>query len=158
MSVQSYVERAPARALAELVRTVWIQRIDAEPYVQRNLPTGGVELHCPIGSTPRLVGPLTAASSEVLPPGTTMIGVRFRPGVAAPVLGPPACQLVDLTLGLDELWGRAAVTLGERLSGAPSLDAALSTLQDFLVARRARRLARSARNTGGPAADAMAGR
>jgi hypothetical protein len=53
---QSYVERLPVPALVDLVRVVWIQRIGAEPYPQRNLPTGGVELHCPMGSLPRLVG------------------------------------------------------------------------------------------------------
>ena len=124
-------------ALGDLVRAVWIQRIGAEPYLQRNLPTGGIELHCPIGSLPRLVGPLTGPSVEVLAPGTTVIGVRFRPGVAAPMLGLPASELVDLTLLLDEVWGPAAVVLGELLSGARSPEVALFVLQEELVGRRA---------------------
>jgi AraC-like DNA-binding protein len=41
---QSYVERVPTPALAARVRTVWVQRTGARPYLQRNLPTGGVEL------------------------------------------------------------------------------------------------------------------
>lgn len=123
--------------LADLVRVVWVQRIGAEPYVQRNLPTGGVELQCPIGSLPRLVGPLTGPCVEVLGPGTTVIGVRFRPGAAAPVLGLPACELVDATLRLDTIWGPAAVVLGERLCEARSPAAALNVLQEFLLGRRA---------------------
>lgn len=84
--VQSYVERPPVPALGDLVRVVWIQRIGAQPYLQRNLPTGGVGLYCAIGSLPRLTGPLTGPSVEVLAPGTTVIGVRVpsrRRGAAA---------------------------------------------------------------------------
>jgi AraC-like DNA-binding protein len=135
--VQSYIERPPVPALRDLVRVVWIQRIGAEPYLQRNLPTGGVELHCPIGSLPRLVGPLTRPSVEVLAPATTVVGVRLHPGAAASMLGLPASELVDQTLYLDEVWGPAAVVLGELLSGARSPEVALLTLQEQLVFRRA---------------------
>jgi hypothetical protein len=40
---------------------VWIQQVelDAAPYTQRNIPTGGVELVCHLGSIPRVVGSLT---------------------------------------------------------------------------------------------------
>ena len=134
---QSYVERPPVPALGDLVRVVWIQRIGAEPYTQRNLPTGGIELHCPIGSLPRLVGPLTGPSAQILAPGTTVVGVRFRPGAAAPLLGLPACELVDLTLDLDEVWGSAAVVVGELVSGAGSPEEALLMLQEQLIGRRA---------------------
>jgi AraC-like DNA-binding protein len=134
---QSYVERRPVSALSGLVRVVWIQRVGAAPYLQRNLPTGGVELHCTPGSLPRLVGPLTGPSVEVLAPGTTVIGVRFYPGVATAALGLPAGELVDLTLDLDEIWGRAAVVLGELLAEARSPEVALSILQERLAGRRA---------------------
>lgn len=133
---QVYVERLPVAVLDALVRTVWIQRIGPEPFRQRNLPTGGVELHCPVGSLPRLVGPLTGPSVDMLAPGTTLVGVRFRPGVAAAVFGLPASELVDLTLGLDEVWGPAAVDLGERVGVAGAPEVALRVVQDWLVARR----------------------
>jgi AraC-like DNA-binding protein len=136
-SAQSYVEQAPVPALGGAVRVVWIQRIGAEPYVQRHLPTGGVELHCAIGSPPWLVAPLTGPSVEVLAPGTTVVGVRFRPGGAAPMLGLPACELADLTVHLDEIWGRDAIVLGELVSNAGSPEMALSVLQAHLVRRMA---------------------
>jgi AraC-like DNA-binding protein len=135
MSTHSYVERPPVPALANVVRTVWIQRIGAEPYSQRNLPTGGVEVHCPVGSPPRLIGPLTGPSVEVLAPGSTLVGVRFYPGLASPILGRPASELVDLTLDLDEIWGPAAVVLGEAVSEAGSPEVALSILQHQLLGR-----------------------
>jgi AraC-like DNA-binding protein len=136
-SAQSYVEQAPVPALRGAVRVVWIQRIGAEPYLQRHLPTGGVELHCAIGSLPRLVAPLTAPSVEVLAPGTTVVGVRFRPGGAAPLLELPACELADLTVPLDGIWGRDAIVLGELMSNAQSPEMALSVLQANLVRRMA---------------------
>jgi AraC-like DNA-binding protein len=135
---QTYVEQVPLPTLAALVRTVWVQRTGPRPYLQRNLPTGGIELHCPVGAPPRLVGPLTAASVQVLPPHTTVVGARFWPGAASPLLGLPGDELVDLTVPLDELWSSAAARLGELLADAPGPDAALELLQRYLVHRQAR--------------------
>jgi AraC-like DNA-binding protein len=132
----SYVERPPVRALADLVRVVWIQRIGAEPYVQRNLPTGGVELHCHLGELPRLVGPLTAPSVEVLAPGTVLVGARFHPGMATAILPLPAVEVLDLSVASDEVWGHDAARLGEALHATPSPEAALSVLQRWLVRRK----------------------
>jgi AraC-like DNA-binding protein len=135
---QTYVERVPVSALAGWVRTVWVQRTGPRPYLQRNLPTGGVELHCPIGGLPRLIGPLTGPSVQVLPPYTTVAGARFWPGAASPLLGLPAEELVDLTVQLNDLWGGAATRLGELLACAPGPDAALEMLQRHLVCREER--------------------
>lgn len=98
---QTYIERVPRPALAARVRTVWVQRTGPRPYVQRNLPTGGVELQCPIGALPRLVGPLTVASVQVLPSHATLVGARFWPGAASAsptgagagtTIRPPICR------------------------------------------------------------------
>jgi AraC-like DNA-binding protein len=134
---QSYVERAPVAALASVVSSVWIQQVapDAESYTQRDIPSGGVELRCALGALPRVVGPLTRPRFEVLAPGTTVVGVRFHPGAASSALGPPASELVDLTLVTDALWGRDAVALGERVDAAASPEAALAGLQRHLVGR-----------------------
>ena len=125
-------------ALADRVRTIWIQQTGTRTYLQRNLPTGGVELQCPIGGVPRLVGPLTAASIEILPAHTTLVGVRFWPGAAAPLLGLPVYELLDQTVRADDIWGNAAVRLGELLALAPSPDAALERLQSYLLGRQNR--------------------
>ncbi|HZC26296.1 MAG TPA: DUF6597 domain-containing transcriptional factor [Actinopolymorphaceae bacterium] len=135
---QTYVERVPVAALASRVRTVWIQHTGPEPYLQRNLPTGGVEVHCPIGGLPRLVGPLTASHVEVLAPHTTVVGARFWPGAAAPLLGIPAEELVDVTVEFGDLWAGNAARLGELLAAASGPDAALELLQRYLLRRQAR--------------------
>ena len=75
--MDSYVEYAPPPELARVVRTVWIQTVGDTPYVQRHLPTGGVEIHVPIGDSPRMLGPLTGPRIDLLPAHTTVIGMRF---------------------------------------------------------------------------------
>ncbi|MGW5748644.1 helix-turn-helix domain-containing protein [Amycolatopsis sp. NPDC003861] len=135
-----YVERLPVPALAGVVRTVWVQRTGDEPYVQRHLPTGGVELHFPVGGRPRLLGPLTSARLEVIPARTTLVGVRYLPG-AAPPLPVPLDELVDQHLDLADLWSEA-----DRLTEAASgpievLQARLPRKAvDPLVAEAVRRL------------------
>jgi AraC-like DNA-binding protein len=123
LSEQTYVERPPIPALAGIVSSVWIQQIprDAPPYVQRNIPSGGVELVCRLGSEPRVVGPLTGALVEVLEPGTTVVGLRFVPGAAARVLRLPASELLDLAVDAQEVWG-AATSGRSAVGGAPSRD------------------------------------
>ena len=117
---QSYVERPPIPALAGVVSSVWIQQVgpDAPPYVQRNIPSGGMELVCRSGREPRVVGPLTGALVEVLEPGTRVVGLRFAPGGAARVLGLPASELVDLAVDVQDVWGTTGS--GRSASAAPS--------------------------------------
>jgi hypothetical protein len=120
----SYVGRAPVAELVSAVRTVWIQRTGGTAYVQRHLPTGGVELHIPIGGRPQLVGPSTGPNLEVIPPHTTLVGVRFHPG-AAPRFPMALADLVDERVRLDEVWGGSAERLGEAVAAAPGPEAAL---------------------------------
>ncbi|MFF1607196.1 DUF6597 domain-containing transcriptional factor [Amycolatopsis sp. NPDC058278] len=114
------------------MRTVWVQRTGDAPYVQRHLPTGGVELHFPVGGRPRLLGPLTAARLELLPARTALVGVRYRPG-AAPPLPVPLDDLVDRHVDLADLWGSRAERLAEACAGSPGR--ALAVLQARLPRR-----------------------
>jgi AraC-like DNA-binding protein len=135
----SYVERPPVGALAELVSSTWTQRIasDAAPYPHRSIPTGGVELRCRLGSVPQLAGPLTGARVETLVPGSTVVGLRFRPGAAAAVLGVPASELADLVVDADTLWGPEAATVGARMAEATSPEQAGVVLQGLVAGRLA---------------------
>ncbi|GAA4061692.1 helix-turn-helix domain-containing protein [Nonomuraea soli] len=126
--MESYVERPPLPQLAGLVRTVWIQRTGENAYVQRHLPTGGVEMHFPLGEFPQLIGPLTGPAIEVIPPRTTLVGVRFHPG-SAPPLPAPLDDLVDQRITLEGPWGDVA----ERLAGAATPERALTLVQARLL-------------------------
>jgi AraC-like DNA-binding protein len=130
--MESYVERPPLPGLAGVVRTVWIQRTGEVAYAQRHLPTGGVEIHFPIGGRPQLVGPLTGPETELIPAHTTIVGVRFQPGTAPPV--PTALDdLADQRLGLAELWGSSADRLAEAMTQARTPERALTYLQAHLM-------------------------
>jgi AraC-like DNA-binding protein len=131
-AMESYVERAPLRELTGVVRTVWMQRTGSEAYVQRHLPTGGVELHFPIGGRPRLLGPLTGPQLEVIPAHTTVVGVRFRPG-SPPLLPTVLNDLVDQGVGLDELWGSPVDQLVEEMALAGTSERALMIVQAYLL-------------------------
>ncbi|TDW21711.1 helix-turn-helix domain-containing protein [Kribbella kalugense] len=132
---QTYDERHPIGLLTGLVRTVWIQRTGSQPYPQRDLPTGGVELHCPVGGVPRLIGPLTVAQLQVIPARTTIVGVRFMPGAGTALLGVPADELVDCVV---DLWGPAAMAIGSTVADAATPEAALLGVQRYLAAQQLR--------------------
>jgi AraC-like DNA-binding protein len=136
---QSYVERAPRADLVAIVRTVWVQRTGESAYVQRHLPTGGMELHFPMAGRARVVGPLTGPRIEVIPAHTTLVGVRFHPGAAAAAFPTLRGDLADTTVDLDYLWGAAVDRLAEEMSTAREPEAALDLLQAYLerVVRRA---------------------
>ena len=46
-------------------------------------------------------------------PGATIVGLRFRPGVAGIALGLPASELRDSRVALDALWGQSGSGPGE---------------------------------------------
>jgi AraC-like DNA-binding protein len=130
--VESYVERPPLPGLAGVVRTVWVHRTGEAAYVQRHLPTGGVEIHFPIGGHPQLIGPLTGPEIEVIPAHATIVGVRFRPGTAPPLPTVPG-DLVDQRLGLAELWGSSVDRFVAAMARAETPELALAALQAHLL-------------------------
>jgi AraC-like DNA-binding protein len=126
--VQSYVERSAPSALCEVVLTTWVQRVDAGTLIQRDVPSGSVELRCRIGTAPEVIGPLTRARVEALEPGTTVIGVRLRPEAAARVLSLPASELVDQAVPADAIWREPEAPLAEELAAAVTPEAGVERL------------------------------
>jgi AraC-like DNA-binding protein len=128
---QSYRERDPAAELAPHLTCAWVQRVAPEngPYEHHTIPNAGVELSCELGSLPRVIGPQSGPLVQFNGPGSIVVGVRIRPGAASSVLGLPASELLDLTVGLEELWGETAHRLGEAMAGAGSPGASASLLE-----------------------------
>lgn len=126
----SYVERAPAPALAAVVSLVWIQQVGDQPVAQRIVPHGGAELRCVLGETPRLLGPLTTATYHDIPAGGTVVGVRLRPGVLSGLAGMPADELVDQDIAGTDIW-RGLSRLTDLLGDAATPQVALGHLQSF---------------------------
>ena len=97
---------------------------DAEPFVQRVLPDGCVDLIWAGGGI-LVAGPDTGPMPAVVRPGEEIAAVRFAPGTAPPVLGVPADALRDGRVPLRELWGGEADRLAEAVAAADDRRGAL---------------------------------
>ena len=70
-----------------------------------------------VGGLVWVSGPETRSWPSAAAPGTDVVGVCFRSGVASSLLGVAASELRDARVRLDQLWGgRAARELAERVS------------------------------------------
>jgi AraC-like DNA-binding protein len=135
---QSYRERLPAPELTSMVASVWALNVPSgsAPYVHRTVPNGSIEIAYVLGADlVEVSGPQREPTVASVPAGTTVVGLRFRPGVAPSILGTPAPELAGLQVDVDHLWGRAAASLAERLAEAGSAERAAALLEAE-VARR----------------------
>jgi AraC-like DNA-binding protein len=64
-----------------------------------------------------------------------IMGVEFRQAGAAALLGIPGYELTAAHVGLDDLYGREATSLHERLVEAPSARARFRILEEWLLPR-----------------------
>jgi AraC-like DNA-binding protein len=125
-----YRELPPPPGLEALVACVWASHDGAV----RVLPDACVDV---VFGGGRLVvaGPATVATVAPATPGQGRVGVRFRVGAAGAALGLPAGELRDQGVPLEELWGRAARAVEERVAAAPDARAALLALIGGVAAR-----------------------
>ncbi|SPT63463.1 helix-turn-helix transcriptional regulator [Actinomadura madurae] len=98
---------------------------DAEPFVQRVVPDGCVDLIWSDGGI-LVAGPDTGPIPAVMRPGEEVVAVRFAPGTAPPVLGVPADAIRDGRVPLRDLWGGEADRLAEAVAAAPDRRGALA--------------------------------
>ena len=99
--MSGYVERLVPSLLASCT---WEQRTQAARE-QRVVPDACVDLTWS-GGRLTIAGPDTRARLVALAPGTRIVGVRLRPGVAGAVLGLPAGELRDATPDAADVLGR----------------------------------------------------
>jgi hypothetical protein len=140
MTAQSYRERLPMPQLGGEVACVWTQEVAAAgpAYEHRTVPNGCVEISHALGTdVVAVAGTQRQPTVGLLAPGTTVVGVRLRPGAATSILASPASELVDLHVGLDELWGRSATTLAGQLTATGSPQTAVQLLEEEILRRRA---------------------
>jgi AraC-like DNA-binding protein len=102
----AYVEHLVS---SPLIACTWEQRIDAR-HEQRIVPDACVDV---IWSGHRLsiAGPDTRARVAAMTPGTRIVGVRLRPGVAGAVLGVPASELCDEAPDAGDVLGPEAIEM-----------------------------------------------
>jgi AraC-like DNA-binding protein len=133
--VQSYRERLPAPELAGHVSSVWVLEVGAggPEYEHRTVPNGSVEISYVLGAdVVDVSGPQRGPTVARVSPGTTAVGIRFRPGMAPSILGPHVAELVDQRVEVDRFWARGA-TLAERLAEAGSTGSAGRLLEEEVI-------------------------
>lgn len=118
-----YLEIAPLPALSRAVVCFWAVRPEAAGPVARErrvYPDGCFDLvfdldrpGLPLSSA--AVGPMTRAI-VVAPAAGAHFGIRFRPGRASRLFGPPLSELRDLHLPAEDFLGAGVRELGERLA------------------------------------------
>jgi AraC-like DNA-binding protein len=135
-----YEERPPAPELAGFVDSLWCQQIVAGTrtahYSQRVLPDGCVDVLWWDGVL-CVAGPDTRWRMARMPAGSSTVGVRFRPGTGALLLGAlPADEVRDQQVDLADVWGTRQVrTLAERIGDAGSPWEVADLLQRAVLAR-----------------------
>jgi AraC-like DNA-binding protein len=128
---------APPRALAAVVDAFW--QHDGEPQRLRILPDGCMDFIFDLESgTARLIGAMTEAAVVDIPRGTRSLGVRFRPGAAAPYLTDPSSAFTDGEAPLDELSVARRFRLAERVAEATDHAERRRLLAEFLLTGAAR--------------------
>jgi AraC-like DNA-binding protein len=157
-----YREMAPDRAFKNAIFCLWVSVMPedgAEP--TQVLPDACTDLIWQSGAGAFVAGPDTGPVSDARPPGTVLVGVRFRPGAGGAALGVPLDELLDQRVDAEDLPGVPRGRLPGSLSPAEALrrvaliGAELVTERppDPLVLGAARQLARP-----GARADAVAAR
>lgn len=151
----SYREYRPGSALHDYVECFWIRRGAYPPGIsERNriLPDGCIDIIFNLGEPPELegraghglrsyiVGAMTGSVTYRLRGAVDILGVRFRPGGAAVLLGLAAHELTDRTVALADAWPRRA-NLIERLAETTAPGERLAVLEGELITR-ARSVAR----------------
>jgi AraC-like DNA-binding protein len=141
-----YRELPPPPELAHVVRCVWLRSgTGADALV---LPDGCVDVVVRARNA-EVAGPDTGPVAVPLAPGELVAGVRLVPGAGGAALGVPADELRDRRVALEDVWGPAGRSVGERAGDDPLELLALlaarlaAAAPDPRVLAAARRLARA---------------
>jgi AraC-like DNA-binding protein len=111
----TYTERATAVPGVVL----WRRAVGQDPRRTPILPDGCLDLLWD-GHRLFVAGPDTTTRWHRSPVGTAYVALRFSGGTGPALLGVPAHELTDQTMGLERLWpGRAARELTERVATDP---------------------------------------
>src|SRR5918992_3139232 len=119
------------------VACLWLRDAATETREYRVLPDACADVVWIAGRGLHVAGPATGPVHSDVPAGAAVMGVRFRVGAAGAALGLPAQELLDGRVGLEDLWGREAAFIAERVAAAATPAAQLTVLADEVRARTA---------------------
>jgi AraC-like DNA-binding protein len=144
--------RAPPPGLAGIASLLWYGEGRVAYQRDRILPSGGSQLLINLGPTQYRIepgpperrvpfrdvwysGPHQGPIDTEAPHGNALFGVAFDAAGARPWLGVDADALVDRVLPLEDLIGREALLLRERLLETRALEARFALVEAWLLAR-----------------------
>ena len=129
-----YDEFAPLPGLDAHFQCVWTNAIPRDHFGPvAVVPDGCVDLLWKDGRLV-VVGPDIVAASPELGGGTTVLGIRFRPGAALRWLRTPMSTLVGQAVELADVWDRdVARELSLRIGEAPTIERQAAVLQQQLL-------------------------
>jgi AraC-like DNA-binding protein len=132
-----YLERRPPAALRARVDRLWTETVGdrADDPGARVLPDGCIDLVWFEACEPFVAGPAAGPVLTSARPGGTIVGLRFKPGMAASLLGVPANLLLNAEVPLADLWGRDLFDRLSRVEASASADARLAGLVDLVLDR-----------------------
>ena len=151
------IQRVPAPPLDAFVALLWASERGALPHArERKLPTGCVDIVIPLHEHAEITRFAAAgddsgevfraaivqgAHDRAIVRGTggpsSVVGVHFRPGGAAALLGGALPGLRNRTVALDDVWGAGAHRLREGLQQTPDVHERLRRLEQHLLLRLA---------------------
>lgn len=148
-----FFSHEPARPLGDFIHNFW-DCTDAPSHPrERILPSGTIEIVVNLREDeiriydprepelyrrfPGIVVSGPYAGAFVIDPTqhASMMGVHFRPGGAFPFFGAAVGELANSHLALEDLWGRPAIELRERLCSAATPQKRFQILEETLKAR-----------------------
>jgi AraC-like DNA-binding protein len=146
--------RKPKPPLDQFVECFWLSLgYSPSHQLERVLPTGTVELVFDLRNDRIRIfddefdedgrwlsgAVVTGAQSRYFVLETSqqafVVGVHFRPGGAAPFFQLPLGEIMDQHVSLEDLWGKAAHELRERLQDAKTPSSIFALLEDALLER-----------------------
>jgi AraC-like DNA-binding protein len=122
-----YREWLPPPDLREDLVCVWSRQSATRGEVMRILPDACMDLVWVDGDL-EVAGPDTTAWLSPRPPCGRIVGLRFRPGRAASVLGLDAAEHTDQRVDVEALWGRNGARVREQLAATAHASTATALL------------------------------
>ena len=148
----------PGRPLADFVENFWLCDGYASPHLRErifpsvtfglvfNLGDGDLRIYrarhpdrCTRLPGAIVSGPYGGYFVTDRAPEASVMAVHFKPGGAFPFLGLAANELLDTHVSLQDIWGRGALEIRERISAERTAARRFQILQDALLSRLARR-------------------
>lgn len=141
--------RVPSQPLSRFIALLWYQHVLPGQFgPELVLPSGAAELVVVLGPSPHVAATGTVCGPhstyfrlERPPVAHALVGVHFHPGGLQPLLGAPgrrsalASDLHNQIVTLEDIWGRDALLLHERLMLAPSARDRLHIMEHELQQR-----------------------